>query len=81
MALRAIVSSNNLRAVVDTDSLEPVTVFQNIKSLTNFIYLEFCFYFLDFYSVVIVLDADSINFFFTPFYQADLAVCVCFSWF
>ena len=37
MALRAIVSNSRLHAIVDTDSLEPVTVFADIQSVTQFL--------------------------------------------
>ena len=49
MALRAIVSNTNLRAVVDTDSLEPVNAFKqfrailstsNVKAIVDYSYLQ-----------------------------------------
>ena len=71
MALRAIVSNSRLHAIVDTDSLEPVTVFADIQSLVHFRRLNYDLDFTALNAVDIVLDADSKNLFFTPLYRAD----------
>ena len=71
MALRAIVSNSKLHAIVDTDSLEPVTVFADIKSLVHFRRLNYDLDFTALNAVDIVTDADSKNLFFTPLYRAD----------
>lgn len=71
MALRAIVSNSRLHAIVDTDSLEPVTVFADIQSLVHFRRLNYDLDFTALNAVDIVTDADSKNLFFTPLYRAD----------
>jgi len=71
MALRAIVSNSKLHAIVDTDSLEPVTVFADIQSLVHFRRLNYDLDFTALNAVDIVTDADSKNLFFTPLYRAD----------
>ncbi len=71
MALRAILSNSKLHAIVDTDSLEPVTVFADIKSLVHFRRLNYDLDFTALNAVDIVTDADSKNLFFTPLYRAD----------
>lgn len=71
MALRAIVSNSKLHAIVDTDSLEPVTVFADIQSLVHFRRLNYDLDFTALNAVDIVTDADSKNLFFTPLFRAD----------
>ena len=71
MALRAILSNSKLHAIVDTDSLEPVTVFADIQSLVHFRKLNYDLDFTALNAVDIVTDADSKNLFFTPLYRAD----------
>lgn len=71
MALRAILSNSKLHAIVDTDSLEPVTVFADIQSLVHFRRLNYDLDFTALNAVDIVTDADSKNLFFTPLYRAD----------
>ena len=40
MAFKATVDYVQLKVVIDTDSLEPVSVFQNLKSVVTFTYLQ-----------------------------------------
>jgi len=79
MALRAILSHSKLRAVVDTDSLEQVTVFANIKALTSFIKLNYGLDFVNLSAANILLDADSKNLYFAPGYQDDKALTLVIS--
>ena len=48
--------SRLIYAVVDTDSLEPVTVFQILQSLVSFVNLEYGIDFLNLSAVDVVLD-------------------------
>lgn len=61
MALRAIVSNSKLHAIVDTDSLEPVTVFADIQSLVHFRRLNYDLDFTALNAVDIVTDGSRIQ--------------------
>jgi hypothetical protein len=65
MAFKATVDYVQLKVVIDTDSLEPVSVFQNLKSVVTFTYLQNTLQYVNLSAVSVLLDASSKNLFFT----------------
>lgn len=65
MAFKFTVDHTDLRIIIDTDSLEPVTSFQNIKTDLSFVGLEQDLTFVNLAAANVFLDADSKDLFFT----------------
>lgn len=65
MAFKFTVDHTDLRIIIDTDSLEPVTSFQNIKTDLSFVGLEQDLTFVNLTAANVFLDADSKDLFFT----------------
>ena len=65
MAFKFTVDHTDLRIIIDSDSLEPVTTFQNIRADLSFIGLEQDLTFVNLTAANIFLDADSKDLFFT----------------
>ena len=64
MAFKATVDYVQLKVVIDTDSLEPVSVFQNLKSVVTFTYLQNTLQYVNLSAVSVLLDADTKNLYF-----------------
>ena len=66
MAFKFTVDYSNLRVIIDTDSVQPVSVFQNLKSLVTFTNLQSSLQYVNLSAVNVFLDADSKNLYFLP---------------
>ena len=64
MAFKFTVDYANLRAIIDTDSLEPVSVFQNLKTVVTFTDLNGIVQYVNLSAVGVLLDAYSKDLFF-----------------
>ena len=64
MAIKFTVDYVNLKVTVDTDSIQPVSVFQNLRSLVTFTNLQTSLQYVDLSAVNVLLDADSKNLYF-----------------
>jgi trimeric autotransporter adhesin len=64
MAFKATVDYVQLKVIIDTDSLEPISVFQNLKSVVTFTYLQNTLQYVNLSAVNVLLDADSKNLYF-----------------
>lgn len=64
MAFKFTVDYSNLRVIIDTDSVQPVSVFQNLKSLVTFTNLQSSLQYVNLSAVNVFLDPDTKNLFF-----------------
>ena len=79
MAFKFTVDYENLRVIIDTDSLEPVSVFQDLRSLVTFTNIENVVQYVNLSAVNVFLDDDTKNLYFSSQYGSAEALVVTLS--
>lgn len=73
MAFKFTVDYQNLRLVIDTDSVESVNVFQHLKSTVSFLDLKQTLLYQQLSAAEVSVDADTLNRYFTAQYNSPNA--------
>ena len=79
MAFKVVVSFQSLQAVIDTDSVESVSVFQHLKNTVQYIDLQQIVAFQQLTAADVVIDADTLNRYFTAQYNSPNAESFSFT--
>lgn len=79
MAFKAVVSYRNLRVQIDTDSVESVNVFQHLKSTVDYLKLQQILAFQQLTAADVLVDADTLNRYFTDQYNSPNAESFSFT--
>ena len=79
MAFKVVVSYQSLRVVIDTDSVESVSVFQHLKSTVQYIDLKQIVAFQQLTAADVTIDADTLNRYFTAQYDSPNAESFSFT--
>jgi len=76
MAFKVVVSFKSLQALVDTDAVESVSVFQHLKNTVQYIDLQQTVAFQQLIAADVTIDADTLNRYFTASTSSPNAVSV-----
>ena len=79
MAFKVVVSFQSLRAVIDTDSVESVNVFQHLKNTVQYLDLQQIVAFQQLTAADVTIDADTLNRYFTAQYDSPNAESFSFT--
>ena len=79
MAFKVVVSFQSLQAVIDTDSVESVSVFQHLKNTVQYIDLQQIVAFQQLTAADVTIDADTLNRYFTAQYNSPNAESFSFT--
>ena len=79
MTFKVVVSFQSLQAVIDTDSVESVNVFQHLKNTVQYIDLQQIVAFQQLTAADVTIDADTLNRYFTAQYNSPNAESFSFT--
>ena len=79
MAFKVVVSFQSLQAVIDTDSVESVSVFQHLKNTVQYLDLQQIVAFQQLTAADVFIDADTLNRYFTAQYNSPNAESFSFT--
>ena len=79
MAFKVVVSFQSLQAVIDTDSVESVSVFQHLKNTVQYLDLQQIVAFQQLTAADVTIDADTLNRYFTAQYNSPNAESFSFT--